>query len=519
MRHPFLPACVETSIPLDFPSMRRLVVILCFFPFLGCMVSPFSAVSAEPAKTLEELVKDQVKKSGAKQSLIGVAVIGSKGKPLVLINGDKPLKPASNMKILTTITGLELLGSQHQYSTRIVAKSELENGKISGDVIVRGTGDPNISGRFHDGDPLFLFRQWAKKLKSAGLREISGNLVADDSYFDKVRFLPGWNPKDREKWYSAQVSPLSLNDNCVEIRVVPGSVGKSARVELSPASAFVSSSGTPRTVTGKKVEVIASRSLKGNRIAMKGRIGSSAGTWTGSLAIDDPALFFVHSLAAVLKQEGIKLGGDIVRLGAVDVPGGGADDARTVSAGERVLVEHNSYLKDDIPVINKRSQNLHAELLLKATGRKISGEGSVAGGARAVGKAFAAFGIKTRGMVVADGSGLSHDNRVTSRQVVSLLHGARSKDYYKLFKDSLPVAGVDGTLKKRFTSRRDLVGNVFAKTGYINGVSALSGYLQKGKTVWSFSILCNSFPAKSLSRAKDLQEDIVKILYASMPQG
>ncbi|MCS5627189.1 MAG: D-alanyl-D-alanine carboxypeptidase/D-alanyl-D-alanine-endopeptidase [Planctomycetes bacterium] len=494
--------------------MRRMVVILSFFAVLSCSIVP---APATPAKTLEELLKEQVQRSGARQSLVGVAVLGNTGRALALLNADRPLKPASNMKILTTVTGLELLGADHQYSTRIIARGELAKGKISGDVIVRGTGDPNISGRFHDGDPLFLFRQWAKKLKQAGLNEISGNLVADDSYFDQVRFLPGWNPKDRAKWYSAQVSPLSLNDNCIEIRVVPGSVGKSARVELSPASSFVTSSGAPSTVSGKKVTVIASRSIEGNKIVMKGRIGSSAGAWAGSLAIDDPALFFVHTLAAVLKKEGIKLGGDIVRMGAADVPGGGSDAARTVSTGERILVEHNSRLKDDIPVINKKSQNLHAELLLKATGRKIAGEGSVAGGGRAVSKAFAGFGVKTKGLVVADGSGLSHDNRVTARQIVSLLHGVRSKDYYKVFKESLPVAGIDGTLKKRFASRKTLVGKVFAKTGYISGVSALSGYVQKGKTVWSFSILCNSFPAKSLSRAKKLQEDIVNILYSSMP--
>ena len=196
--------------------MRLMVVILSFVAGLGGSIVP---VSATPAKTLEELLKEQVQRSGARSSLVGIAVLGNTGRALALLNADKPLKPASNMKILTTVTGLELLGVDHQYSTRIIARGELTKGKIAGDVIVRGTGDPNISGRFHDGDPLFLFRQWAKKLKQAGLNEISGNLIADDSYFDKVRFLPGWNPKDREKWYSAQVSPLSLNDNCVEIRV------------------------------------------------------------------------------------------------------------------------------------------------------------------------------------------------------------------------------------------------------------------------------------------------------------
>ena len=494
--------------------MRRLVVILSLFLGLGCAASP---VSGEPAKTLEQLVKDQVKKSGAKSSLVGIAVIGHKGQLRVLINADKPLKPASNMKIFTTVTGLELLGADHQYSTRLISTGALEKGAIVGDMIVRGTGDPNISGRFHDGDPVFLFRHWARKLKELGLREISGNLVADDSYFDNVRFLAGWNPKDRGKPFSAQVSPLSLNDNCVEIRVVPGAVGKPAKVELSPASSFVTVSGAPGTVSGKKAAVIAG-SVDGKKISIKGTIGTGAKEWrSGPIAIDDPALFFVHSFAAVLKKEGIKLRGDIVRLGETDVPGGGSVPGKTVSAVEKILLEHNSRLEVDIPVINKGSQNLHAELLLKTVGKKIKGEGSVAGGGKAVSRMLDNLGIAKKGLVVADGSGLSHNNRVTARQLVSILNGVRSKPYYELFWKSLPVAGVDGTLKKRFTSKKSLVGNVFAKTGYIRGVSALSGFVRKGKTVWSFSILCNSFPGKSLSEAKALQEDIVKILHSSMP--
>ena len=133
--------------------MRLMVVILSFVAGLGGSIVP---VSATPAKTLEELLKEQVQRSGARSSLVGIAVLGNTGRALALLNADKPLKPASNMKILTTVTGLELLGVDHQYSTRIIARGELTKGKIAGNVIVRGTGDPNISGRFHDGAPLFL---------------------------------------------------------------------------------------------------------------------------------------------------------------------------------------------------------------------------------------------------------------------------------------------------------------------------------------------------------------------------
>lgn len=473
-------------------------------------------VASAPEKTLEQLVRDRIRKSGAKSAQIGVAVTSHKGTPLVLLNADKALKPASNMKILTTVAGLELLGADHEYSTQIITAGGIVDGKISGDLVVRGTGDPNISGRFNEDDSLAIFTAWAKKLKKLGLRKISGNLVADDSFFDNVRFLPGWNPKDRGKHFSAQVSPLSLNDNCVEIQVVPGAVGKPARVAVSPANPFVTISGAPGTVAGKKVVVIVTNSTEGNKVTVKGSIGAKAGTWRGSMPVDDPALFFAHTFAVVLKKEGIELGGDVVRIGTKEVPGGGSISKKAGPKSENVLLEHKSRLDRDIPVINKESLNLHAELLLKAVGRKIAGEGSIAGGGKAMEKLLDGMGVKKAGLVVADGSGLSHNNRVTARQLVSVLHAVRSKDYYELFMGSLPVAGVDGTLKKRFTSRKSLVGKVFAKTGYIRGVSTLSGYVKTDKQVWSFSIICNSFPSNSLSQARKLQEDIIGILFASM---
>ncbi len=493
--------------------MKRLAVFVSLFFIVSSIWVP---VAAAGGKTLEELVRDQIRKSGAKSGLIGVAVTSHKGTPLVLLNADKPFKPASNMKILTTVAGLELLGAGHEYSTWLLAAGGIVGGKISGDLVVRGAGDPNISGRFHKDDPLAIFTAWAGKLKKLGLREISGNLVADDSFFDNERFLDGWNPKDRGKWFSAQISPLSLNDNCVEIRVVPGAIGKPARVSVFPANSFVSVSGAPKTVSGKKVVVVVNNSVEGNKVTVKGTIGASAGTWRGHLPIDDPALFFAHTFAAVLKKQGIELGGDVVRIGGKEVPGGGSAPEKSGPVSEKVLLEHRSRLDRDIPIINKESMNLHAELLLKTVGNKIVGEGSVAGGAKAIGKLLDEMGAKKTGLVVSDGSGLSHNNRVTARQFVSVLHAARSKKYYELFRSSLPVAGVDGTLKKRFSSKRSLVGKVFAKTGYIRGVSTLSGYVKKNKQVWSFSILCNSFPSRSLSQARKLQEDIIGILYASM---
>jgi D-alanyl-D-alanine carboxypeptidase/D-alanyl-D-alanine-endopeptidase (penicillin-binding protein 4) len=450
---------------------------------------------------------------------IAVAVIDHAGREVVRIRADEPMKPASNLKVLTTAAALHLLGPEHRFETTVTADAPLRDGVIRGDVVVRGTGDPNISGRFFGGNPTSLFRSWARGLRSAGLRRIEGDLIADDTYFDDVRLQPTWDLRQAEAWYSAEISALSLNDNCADVTVRPGSrPGERASIKVAPASSLVRIEGSASTVT-RGTRVILHRKPGTNLITVSGRIQAGGPPWTGNITIHDPALFFVRSLARVLDEEGISIAGKARRI---ERPGATAAAAPAYASapGEpaEILIRHASTLLQDLPVINKRSQNLHAEMLLKSMGARLFGDGSLAGGERAVRKFLRERGIPAETLVLADGSGLSHANRLSASLLARVLHAARSMPCSREFLESLPVAGEDGTLDDRFRQSPELRGMLHAKTGYIARVSCLSGYVRRGTRVWSFSILTNGLGAGARG-AKRLQERIAERIHAAMTGG
>jgi len=442
---------------------------------------------------------------------VAVVILGDGGETLVDIRGREPLKPASNMKILTTAAALCLLGPGHEYETTLVSRAPLENGRIAGDVVVRGTGDPNISGRFRQGDATAIFRDWARKLREAGLRRIEGDLVADDTQFDDARLPPTWDPNQEETWYSAQVSALSLNDNCIDITVKPGpGPGARAKTLLVPHSGLIALDDKVRTSSSRSARILVHRKRGTNEISVSGEIGLRSPPWSGNVTVHDPALFFVASLEEVFESEGIAVAGKPRKVDRRE------NGKPALPVEPCVLLRHVSTLAEDLPIINKRSQNLHAEILLKALGARVGGEGSLAGGEKAVRSYLEDRKIESGDLVVGDGSGLSHANRVSARLLASVLdERRRSGKDFELFLGSLPVAGEDGTLDDRFRSFPDLRGKVHAKTGYIHGVSCLSGYVKRNTRVWSFSVLVNGLRGGAAG-AKRLQEKVAERMYAAM---
>ena len=510
-------------LPPPFLRTVALLVAVLLAPALrgspaGGASSTSARKTARPDPSLEAEVKGLVAAfrgeggQGARPD-VAVVIIGDGGETLVDIRGRDPLKPASNMKILTTAAALHWLGAGHEYETTLSSRAPLENGRIVGNVVVKGTGDPNISGRFRQGDPTAIFRDWARKLREAGLRRIEGDLVADDTYFDNARLPPTWDPNQEETWYSAQVSALSLNDNCLDVTVKPGGApGARAKTLLVPPSGVISLTEKVRTSSGRSARVVVHRKRGTNEISVSGEIGQGAPPWSGNVTIHDPALFFVASLEGVFESEGIEVAGKPRKL---ERPGGGTP--APLEPGPRyVLLRHVSTLAEDLPIINKRSQNLHAEILLKALGARVGGDGSLSGGEKALRAYLEDRKVEIGDLVVGDGSGLSHANRVSARLLASVLDERRrnGKDF-ELFLASLPVAGEDGTLDDRFRTFPALRGKVHAKTGYIHGVSCLSGYVKRGTRVWSFSVLVNGLRGGAAG-AKALQEKVTERMYASM---
>ena len=510
-------------LPPPFLRTSALLVAVLLAPALrGSPAGGASGTSARkaarPEPSLEDAVKGLVAAFRAEGgpgagAEVAVVILSDGSETLVDIHGREPLKPASNMKVLTTAAGLHWLGLGHEYETTLVSRAPLENGKVAGDVVVRGTGDPNISGRFRQGDPTAILRDWARKLREAGLRRIEGDLVADDTYFDDARLPPTWDPNQEETWYSAQVSALSLNDNCLDVTVKPGpGAGERAKIFLVPNSSVIALDPRVRTSAGRSARVLVHRKRGTNEVSVSGEVGLGSPPWSGNVTIHDPALFFVASLEAVLESEGIEVAGKPRKIER-----GEAGKTGPPEPGPRVvLLRHVSTLAEDLPIINKRSQNLHAEILLKAMGARVGGEGSLAGGEKAVRRYLEDRKIDAGALVVGDGSGLSHANRVSARLLASVLdERRRSGKDFEAFLASLPVAGEDGTLDERFRAFPHLRGKVHAKTGYIHGVSCLSGYVKRGDRICSFSILVNGLRGGAQG-AKSLQEKLTDRLYSAM---
>ena len=487
-----------------------------FFLRSTCYLSLASIVAASPpvplptstsAPRLRDGVVADIRRHKFPLKNVGIAVIDDRGKTIVGLNAERPYKPASSQKLLTTAAALHYLGLDYAFETLLVAEASPENGVIDGDVVLRGGGDPNISGRFYGDKPTALLHTWARQLREAGVERITGDLIADDTLFDDVRFLPGWKRTQEGRWFCAQISALSLNDNCVDFTVTPArSVGAAARVRATPQCDAVKISGAPKTVAGSKSRVLLHRVSGTNRIRVSGTIGLRAAPYKDHVTVDDPAVFFASTLARVFKDEGISVQGTVRKARDSDTP--------VNEEGGFTLVRHTSKLSADLPVIHKRSQNLHAELLLKTLGARIGGEGSVDGGAVAIRKYLREVGLPATDLVIADGSGLAHDNRATPALFARLLHSLRRHEQFSVYRDSLAIATKDGTLAKRFRDS-PLSGRLYGKTGSILGVSTLTGYITKGDRVWSFAILINGYPPGSID-ARGLQERICERLYRAM---
>ncbi len=481
----------------------------CGLPALG--VPPETPQSrSEGGENLLRELQALVAKGAPAEWQVGVAILDHEGTAVATLKGDAPLSPASNQKILVVGAALALLGPDFQYETTLSSREAPAGGAV-GDLVVRGGGDPNISARFHNGDPTSIFRRWAAELKVAGLTRIAGDLVVDDSFFDAVRFLPGWKRNQAASWYSAEVGALNFNDNCVEIAVFPTTPGQPARVELRPATAYVGIENDCKTAAGGTSKPILHRNPGSNTIEIRRAISNRTKEFVGAVTVEDPGLYFGSVLAEVLKEEGIAVGGRVVR----------ATLAEKLGTNPVILLRHRSPLAEDLAVINKRSQNLHAEVLLKTLGAQVEKEGSVAAGGRAIAAFLRKAGIASGGLIVADGSGLSAENRVSAATLAGVLGWIQKQPFSVKYIESLAIAGKDGTLKDRFKGRRS-AGKICGKTGSIAGVSALSGYATNGERRWVFAIIVNGLRggrhySSDITAARRLQEEIAEMVQSSIP--
>ena len=402
-------------------------------------------------------------------------------------NPDKLFIPASNMKLFTSSAALLLLGPDFVYETNFHINGDVTKGILKGDLIIQGSGDPTISNRFYAGSTTKLFENWTDSLKANGIWAIEGNIYGDDSFFDNIGLGKGWLWDYESYWYAAPSGALSFNDNSIEIKIEPGGINYPARVTISPVSKFIQLTAKVITVDENSEQSISVQRLRGtNLISVTGKIRNDSKPIAEHVSISDPTMFFLTVFSEVLEKKGITFKGRI----------GGIESAQKSISHDNLtpLFTHYSMpLKTIIKELNKNSNNFYGEQLLKTIGLEVYNYGSTENGVRACNDLYNAMGINPESMIMADGSGLSRLNLVTPRQVVNLLSYMYKSDEFAKFYESLPIAGVDGTLIDRM-KKTSAENNVRAKAGYNNYVSSLSGYLKTvSGEMLAFSILVNNY--------------------------
>ncbi len=423
---------------------------------------------------------------------------------------DEPLTPASTMKVFAMAAALVELGRDFTFETVFAT-----NGR---NLFVVGDGDPafgdeKLHGR-RDEKITADFERWADALLERGTGSIAGDLIIDESIFDDRRVHHSWEESDLGNWYAAPAGALNFNDNCIDITVSPAATrGAPVLVMLQPDTSLVKMVNECRSGGSGKPVLHHPSGTFDYRIT-----GRCSKRWRFSpVSFPDPGLLFADSLLSVLTRKGITVAGTIrrerVRKPDGDLPG-----------SLHVVATRTTPLADVLRRAGKDSQNLFAECLLKRAGYAWARRHGVPDpqGSRSLGKKtvlelIERSGIDTRGLVVADGSGLSRDNTCTARQLAGLLAWIYDRPEGRLLYDSLSVAGVDGSLRKRL---KDIPGRVVAKTGTMRGVRTLAGYVDAvAGPRYAFAVLFNGYKGPS-TPYREIQDRVCRILVdAAMRQA
>ncbi len=414
-------------------------------------------------------------------------------------NEDKLFIPASNLKLFTTAAALSLLGNNYKFKTELYKRGEIDGSVLNGDIIIKGYGDPTISGRFYNDDMTKVFSNWADSIANAGIDEIKGQIIGDDDSFDKLGLGEGWAWDYESEWYAAPSGALAFNDNCIDIYVKPSSLGQRAAIEYLPYNKYTTVLDKVITCSKDSATTVSVHRERGsNLISVAGRIKENSKPMHYYSSVNNPTQYFVVVLKDILQDKGIKVSG--YPIDSDDLKEG-IDYRKT----KLLFTHHSPPLGSIIRIINKDSQNFIAEQLLKTIGYEKYKFGSAHTGILAIRLFLESIGINTDNFMMVDGSGLSHLNLVTPRQIVNLLEYMQRHENFDYFYSSFPIAGVDGTLANRL-QRTKAENNARGKTGYLDGVRTLAGYIQTGdKELVAFAMLVNNFIAP-IKLAENLQD-------------
>ena len=504
---------------------RRLILRL----VLGFFVLGFGSFAqdktpdsaAENISDLRSRLSDYIAQPRFSAAAWGMKIISlDTGKTLFEHNAGKLMKPASNAKLYTGALALDRLGPNYRIRTSLFATAQPDTaGTLKGDLIVYGRGDPSFAARFNNGSYQKSLEPLVEAIAAAGIKQIEGSLIGDASYFRGPPFGSGWAWDDLQSYYGAEVAALTVEDNVLDLIVRPGpNIGYSCQITVNPATTFVKFINQTKTAAkGANRSIAIYRPIGDNTVYLSGSLPLDGSNHTDAVTVHAPAGLFVSLLKDALERRGITVSGK---------PREQNDSGRETHDLSK-LVELGSVrsrpLSEILIKMLKPSQNLYAQLLLLQVGAMSKTEkdqsgktGSSSGSPPAalsdssppalniqwtseemglveMNKFLQQVGIKRGEVLLEEGSGLSRGCLLTPNATVELLKFMSHHKYADVYRESLPIAGVDGTLRNRMKETK-AARNLRAKTGRLRYVDTLSGYATTagGESV-AFSIMLNNY--------------------------
>jgi serine-type D-Ala-D-Ala carboxypeptidase/endopeptidase (penicillin-binding protein 4) len=503
------PAAKQTPAPTATPARQA--------------STPPAAQTSAP-RTLEELrarLRELIARPEFASSRVAVKVASLEtGRVLFEQDADKWMQPASNLKLYTVAAALDRLGPDYRFVTSVYAPARPDpSGTIRGNLVVYGRGDPSYATRFNpegDADYYRAINELASNITRAGVRRVEGDLVGDESYFSGPALSPGWEWDDLQWWYGAEVSALTVNDNSVDLSVKPGArAGDPCRITVGPSTPVVTIvDRTNTSERGTTRELSVTRPLGQSTIEVRGTMPVDDRGFNASVAVARPALVFTTMLRTALERLGVSITGQTRTVDAQ----ARADNREPlpVSSLVEIATRQSPPLSFIAAKTLKPSQNLYAELILRALGKASATDTrqtTADAGIEAVARFLSKAGVDASRVRMLDGSGLSRANLVTADATLRLLVYMNTHPAGAVFRDALPVAGVDGTLRNHMKGT-PAQGNVRAKTGSLGTAASLSGYVfsAAGERL-AFSVMVNNPPRDT--DAHVAFNDAVAVLLAS----
>ncbi|MFP7200946.1 D-alanyl-D-alanine carboxypeptidase/D-alanyl-D-alanine-endopeptidase [Lysinibacillus halotolerans] len=470
---------------------KLLISIVALFLFLN-------HVPLVKASSLDNTVLNQLGNENISVSLRAL----NNGELLYDNNGDVAMKPASTLKLLTAAAALDMLGSDYRFRTEFSIHGNQKGNVFNGDVYIKGEGDPTLQKKD--------FITFASILKHHGIEQINGNLYGDDSLFVGEQLTPGISKEDESYYFAARTTALTLSpDNDYDagtmiIHVTPTKVGGPPNIVADPKVSGMDIQNEAVTVQQNQRNTIEiERQYGTNKIIITGNIPVNT-TFKDWVTFYDPTINTLQVLKTTLEEFGITLSNN-TEIKRNKVP----KDAQTI------FVKHSLSLKSLMIPFLKLSNNSIADILVKTIGREVNGKGHLKEGIKALQEYGALLGLDMEQWTLEDGSGMSHNNRVSANELTHLLTNIQMEPQFNILYKSLPIGGqsdrlIGGSLKNRF-NEGIYENRVIAKTGHITGVYTLAGYVKanSGKT-YAFAIMTQHQTAVMLSAIDEVVKQIIK---------